>query len=400
MKITVKKGKYCGTVKAPPSKSAAHRLLICAGLAEGESIIHGISESEDMKATLDCLSSLGAKYEKNGDSVKIVGVNPFLRRETKLYCRESGSTLRFFIPICMLSEKEAVLTGSKTLLSRPLDVYGEIATEQGIDFEKTDDEVLISGALSSGYFKVRGDISSQFISGLMFALPLLEGYSVIELIPPIASRSYIDMTVQSLLEFGVKVEFTEDNKIIVPGGQKYKPTEVFAEGDWSNAAFFLALDGLNNDVDVTGIHKDTLQGDSVIRKLLPRLARTCPTIDIDNCPDLAPIIMAYAAAANGCELIGTDRLKIKESDRGQAMAEELAKFGVKVKVGENRISVVAPSELTPPNTPIHGHNDHRIVMACAILLTLTGGEIEGAEAVNKSYPNFFEDLSSLIKSDL
>ena len=400
MKITVKKGNYTGTVKAPPSKSAAHRLLICAGLAEGKSIIHGISESEDMKATLDCLSSLGATYEKIGDTVTIIGTNPFLRGETKLFCRESGSTLRFFIPICMLSDKEARLTGSETLLSRPLDVYGEIATEQNIDFEKINDEIFISGALSNGYFKVRGDVSSQFISGLMFALPLLEGYSVIEIIPPISSRSYIDMTIKSLSEFGVKIEFTEDNRIIIPGGQKYKPAEVYTEGDWSNAAFFLALEALNNDVNVIGIEKDTLQGDSVIRKLLPRLARTRPIIDIENCPDLAPIIMAYAAAANGCELIGTDRLKIKESDRGQAMAEELSKFGVKVTVGENRISVEAPDELSAPNIPICSHNDHRIVMACAILLTLTGGEIEGAEAVSKSYPDFFKDLFSLTESQL
>ncbi len=394
MDITINKSKYSGTVTAPPSKSDAHRLLICAALAEGTSIIHGISDSEDMKATLDCITAIGAKYTREGDKITVWGTDPKKRSETILHCRESGSTLRFFIPLCLLSEKTATLTGSDTLLSRPLDVYEEICAGQALEFEHGQGQISVSGPLSGGFFKVKGDISSQFISGLMFALPLLDEYSVIELIPPIVSVPYILMTANALKKFGIKVELTED-RIIIQGGQRYQPAEVFAEGDWSNAAFFLALSVLSHDVTVEGLNKDTLQGDSAIIRLLARMSRSCPTVNIENFPDLAPILMASAAAMNGITLLGTDRLKIKESDRGQAMAEELAKFGVNVVVGDNIITVQAPKELQAPSVPICSHNDHRIVMACAVLLTLTGGTVNGAEAVNKSYPNFFSDLFSL-----
>ncbi len=398
MKKTVRKTNYSGTVIAPPSKSDGHRLLICAALCSGTSIIHGISESEDMGATLDCISALGARWERHGDTVTVTGADPKARPSAVFPCRESGSTLRFFIPIALLSENEALFKGSPTLLSRPLDVYGEICSGQGLCMEFTDEGLLVCGGMSGGYFKVRGDISSQFISGLMFALPLLREYSVIELIPPVASETYIYMTADALRKFGIKVEFSE-NKIIIEGGQTYKPTEVSAEGDWSNGAFFLALSALGNDVDVEGLDRMTLQGDSVIIKLLGRLARTRPTFNIESFPDLAPIIMAVSSAMNGVTLTGTDRLKIKESDRGAAMAEELSKFGVNVTVGDNIITVDAPLELLTPKEPVCGHNDHRIVMACAILMTLTGGEIEGAEAVNKSYPDFFNDLYALEAGD-
>ncbi len=399
MNAEIRKGKYSGVVEAPPSKSAAHRLLICAGLCGGRSVIHGISESEDMKATLDCLRALGAVCTKEGNTVTVTGTDPRKRGEAVFPCRESGSTLRFFIPLCLLSESEAKLTGSPTLLSRPLDVYEEICAGQGLDFERSEEGITVSGALSGGYFRIPGDISSQFISGLMFALPLLEGYSVIELIPPVASKPYIDMTADALLKFGIKTDLTSDNRILIPGGQTYQPAEVSAEGDWSNAAFFLALEALGNEITVEGLDRNTLQGDAVIRRLLGRLIRSRPTISVDACPDLAPVLMAVAAASNGCELIGTDRLKIKESDRGQAMAEELSKFGVPVVIGDNCISVTAPEKLKAPALPIDGHNDHRIVMACAVLLTLTGGVISGAEAVKKSYPDFFRDLFSLFKEE-
>ncbi len=393
--IRIEKTEYRGTVTAPPSKSESHRLLISAGLAEGRSVIHNIAYSEDILATIDCLRALGAEVTREGDTVTVIGADPKKRKNALFPCRESGSTLRFFIPLALLSEEEASFSGSKTLLSRPLGVYNDIALGQGLVFDQDDNGITVAGAVSGGYFKVPGDISSQFISGLMFALPLAEGYSVIELIPPVASRPYIEMTANALSKFGIRTELTEDDRVIIPGAQKYSPAELTVEGDWSNAAFFLAMEQLGHEVYVEGLERDTLQGDSVIKRLLPRLARTRPTIDIDGCPDLAPIIMAASAALNGCELIGTDRLKIKESDRGQAMADELAKFGVRVIVGDNRITVDAPRELLSPSVPINGHNDHRIVMANAVLLTLTGGEIEGWQAVNKSYPRFFEDLFSL-----
>ncbi|MBE6621683.1 MAG: 3-phosphoshikimate 1-carboxyvinyltransferase [Ruminococcaceae bacterium] len=394
MNISIPKTLYRGTVTAPPSKSAAHRMLICAGLAEGTSVIHGISQSEDMKATLDCLSAMGAVWHREGNTVTVTGADPRKRGEATFPCRESGSTLRFFLPLCLLSEREAVMTGSTTLLSRPLDVYEQICLSQGLLFDRGEDRLTVGGPLCGGHFRVAGDISSQFISGLMFTLPLLEGYSVIELIPPVMSGSYIAMTAQALGAFGIRVELT-DNRILIPGGQRYEPRELTVEGDWSNAAFFLALNALGSEIEVEGLLRETLQGDAVIRRLLGRLGRGCPTIDVGDCPDLAPVLMASAAALNGVTLTNTDRLKIKESDRGAAMAEELAKCGVSVTVGDNLITVEAPGELKTPDVPLSGHNDHRIVMACAVLLTRVGGTIEGAEAVNKSFPDFFEVLHAL-----
>lgn len=394
MEIEIRKGNYAGRVHAPPSKSAAHRLLICAGLADGVSTVRGVSESEDMKATLDCLCALGAEWRREGDTVTVRGCDPFRRGRAILPCRESGSTLRFFLPLCLLSEEEAILTGSPTLLSRPLSVYGEICAGQGLPFFCGEDGVRVAGRLSSGFFRLAGDISSQFVTGLLFTLPLLPGFSVIELIPPIVSRPYLDMTIEALSAFGVQVEMTE-NRILIPGGQRVRATEATAEGDWSNAAFFLAMAALGHEVSVDGLRRETLQGDAVIDRLLGRMMRSRPTICVEDCPDLAPILMATAAAANGCCLTGTSRLKIKESDRGQAMAEELSAFGASVTVEEDRIVVEPPKTLRAPDRPLRGHNDHRIVMACAVLLTLTGGRIEGAEAVRKSYPDFFRDLFSL-----
>ncbi|MBE6636978.1 MAG: 3-phosphoshikimate 1-carboxyvinyltransferase [Ruminococcaceae bacterium] len=395
MTVTIPKTKYCGTVSAPPSKSAAHRHLIGAGLAEGTSVIRGISESEDMKATLDCLRALGATWTKNGDTVTIIGADPRKRAAAVFPCRESGSTLRFFLPLCLLSEKEAVMTGSETLLHRPLGVYEDICLSQGLLFEHTEDGLTVAGPLDGGHFRVAGNISSQFISGLMFALPLLSGYSVIELIPPVMSASYLAMTVEALRHFGITCEVTSDERILLPGNQNYRAADHTVEGDWSNAAFFLALNALGSELEIEGLRRDTLQGDAVIRRLLGKLGRGCPTIDIADCPDLAPILMATAAALHGVRLIHTDRLKLKESDRGAAMAEELAKFGVAVTIGDDWITVEAPKTLQAPQVPIAGHNDHRIVMACAVLLTCVGGVIEGAEAVKKSFPDFFEVLQAL-----
>lgn len=397
MKVRIDATAYRGTVKAPPSKSAAHRQLICAGLAEGRSIIRGISESEDMKATLDCLTALGAKWVKEGDTVIIDGADPRKRGEALFPCRESGSTLRFFIPLCLLSEETAVMTGSETLLNRPLSVYEEICLSQGLDFDRTEEGLCLRGLLDGGHFRIPGDISSQFVSGLMFALPLLSGYSVLELIPPITSGSYIAMTAEALRKYGVRCELTAENTVILPGDQRYLPCESEVEGDWSNAAFFFALNTLGSDITVTGLDRETLQGDAVIRRLLGKLGRGCPTIDISDCPDLGPVLMAVGGALNGVRLLGTDRLKIKESDRGAAMAKELKKLGITVTLGDDEIVVIAPEELTVPTEPLYGHNDHRIVMACAVILTLVGGEIEGAEAVKKSFPDFFERLDSLEK---
>lgn len=393
MKVRINVSKPHGAVNAPPSKSMAHRLLICAGLCCGRSVIHGIAPSQDVLATLDCLGALGARYVYEGDTVTIDGIGIPEYATEPLRCRESGSTLRFFLPLCMLDDDEKTLLGSERLLSRPLDIYQEICSEQGIRLECDGKRVSVRGKLSAGEYSVVGNVSSQFITGLLFALPLLDGDSRIRIIPPIESASYIDMTVEALHLFGIEVK-RDGEEILIRGGQRYQPREVTVEGDYSNAAFFSALRCFGADVSVEGLREDSLQGDRVYTRCFEQLERGMAHIDISDCPDLAPILFAVAAAKHGGVFDGTRRLRIKESDRGSAMAEELAKLGASLEIEDDRITVY-PCELHSPSEVLCSHNDHRIVMSLCVLLTLVGGVIDGAEAVSKSMPDFFEKMQEL-----
>ena len=395
MKVTFTPSRLRGTVAAPPSKSMAHRMLICGGLADGVSTIHGISESDDVSATLRCLEALGVFCKKNGTDVTVRGTD--LRKSlprSELYCHESGSTLRFLLPLCLLSGNKATLSGTEKLLSRPLSVYETICKEQGIQYSQGKSSVSVKGTISAGEYKIPGNISSQFITGLLFTLPLCDGDSVLRILPPIESRSYIDLTIEALRAFGIKIVWQDDKSLFIKGNQRYLATDVTVEGDYSNAAFFAALDLFDNDVTVTGLSEQSHQGDRAYIKFFEMLAKGTPTVHIGDCPDLGPILMAVAAAKNGAVFTGTKRLRIKESDRGAAMAAELSKCGVSVKVHEDSI-VVYPISFHAPDEPLFGYNDHRIVMALSTLLCMTGGEIEGAEAVRKSFPEYFELMKSL-----
>jgi 3-phosphoshikimate 1-carboxyvinyltransferase len=395
MRVKITPSAAKGEIVAPPSKSMAHRLLISAALCDGKSIVRGISACEDVLATLDCLDALGIKTEKKGDDVVVYGRDVFSLTPTKnLHCRESGSTLRFFIPIALVSEKTVMFSGEGGLMKRPLSVYEEICKEKNLVFLQDGNTVTVRGPITPDNYTVVGNISSQFISGLLFALPMLDGDSRINILPPLESRSYIDMTINALSCFGVKVIWENDHTLFIKGNQRYVPTEVTVEGDYSGAAFPDALNLLGSEVKVLGLLPDSLQGDRVYKKYFEQLSSGVPTIHIGDCPDLGPILFAVAAAKCGGIFSGTRRLKIKESDRAKAMAEELSKFGTSVSVLEDKV-VVYPAKFHKPTVPLSGHNDHRIVMSLAILLTLFGGEIEGAEAVSKSYPEFFSHLSSL-----
>ncbi len=394
MRISVEKGKASGRVTAPTSKSAAHRLLIAASVADGESVISSLPDCDDAQATLSCLAALGVEYEKTGDVVKVQGKAPlFWSAKQPLDCRESGSTLRFLIPLALVSGKEISFCGSKRLMERPQSEYETICREKGLRFEKKDDVLTVQGPLKNGKYTLSGGVSSQFITGLLFALAALEGESEIEISPPVESRPYIDMTVSTLKTFGVRVQKKGKNILYVRGGQSLKSQTVAVEGDYSGAAFLLALGGLGGTVVVEGLNKKSPQGDKVCARHLKKLKGKRATIDLSDCPDLAPVLFAFAAANHGGVFTGTNRLKIKESDRAAAMKKELEKFGVKVEIGNNRVEVSAGLE--SPKEPLFGHNDHRIVMALCVLLTKTGGVIDGAEAVRKSYPNFFADLKKL-----
>lgn len=392
MTVTFKESKAKGEISAPPSKSMAHRYLICGAFSK-ESIIKGVDFSEDIIATLNCLESLGAKIEINGDTVKIGGLDFDFTPTKVLNCNESGSTLRFLIPIALLFGKEITFKGTKRLFSRSLSVYEEICKSQGIVFDLKEDSLIVNGKLYSGEYFVKGNISSQFISGLIFALSLINGESIINITEKIESGSYLDLTISALKEFGVYVTRRDEHTIIV-GKSLYSSREIRVEGDYSNTAFLDAFNYFGGNVKVNGLLENSVQGDRVYKEYFELIKNGNPTLDITDCPDLAPVLMAVSSAHNGVTLLGTKRLKIKESDRGIAMKEELGKLGCSVIVEENTITVKG-CDLRTPTVPISSHNDHRIVMAMSVLLSATGGEIEGAEAVSKSYPRFFEDLKSI-----
>ena len=394
MIVSIEKSTAFGEILAPPSKSMAHRCLICGALSDKSEIIN-IDFSEDIKATLSCLEALGAKVEVEGNTVKIGGLMSSKKiKSNELFCNESGSTLRFLIPLCLLKNEEITLRGTERLFQRDLSVFETICASQGIDFVKSKNSVTVKGLLSNGRYTVRGDISSQFISGLMFSLPLLSGESVIDITGKSESSSYLNITLKTLGDFGVRISKIDENTMYVAGSQSYKNRNLTVEGDYSNAAFFDAFNLIGGNVAVKGLNEDSTQGDKAYKEFYPQLLKGKPEIDISDCPDLGPVLMALAAALNGAVFTGTHRLKIKESDRGMAMAEELAKFGCKVDVEEDRIEVF-PCKLQKPILPLSGHNDHRIVMAVSLLCTLTGGKIYGAEAVAKSLPDFFERLRKL-----
>ncbi len=411
MKVTIAPSKAKGFVTAPPSKSVAHRALICGACSDG-TLVTGVAYSEDIDATLSCLEALGGRVEKsnNGPRGDVAVGSLALDRVpdgVTLDCNESGSTLRFLIPLAMLSGRTVHLTGSERLMQRPLGVYRELSEKNGGVFRLEGRTLTVRGGLSAGEIEVPGNISSQFITGLMLALSLASAPSRIRVTDRFESRSYTDITVRVLRDFGVDVR-VEDRDFYIParetGSRLACANRRYAvEGDCSNAAFLEALTMLSGELTVLGVPEDTAQGDRVYRGMLHALADgTCREFDLSDCPDLAPCMFAMAAYYGGAHFTGTARLAIKESDRAHACAEELAKFGVSVSVGENDVTVAggamtagsgaenAPgSGLRAPTEILSGHNDHRIVMSAALLCTLTGGTIEGAEAVAKSYPDFF-----------
>lgn len=393
MNVDISPSKATGTVQAPPSKSLGHRALLCGALSTG-STVRNLSFSKDIDATLGCLRALGAKTEAKDDTVLLGGLDPFSAEDgTTLFCNESGSTLRFFIPLCMLSGKRITLTGSERLFQRPLSIYEEIAQAQGISWEQSQDRLTVCGKLSAGDYSIPGNISSQFITGLLYALPLLEGNSTLTVTGSFESASYIDLTVDCLSQFGVQIH-REGNVFSIPGKQRPLPRTYTVEADCSNAAFLDAFNLLGGNVKLTGIREDSLQGDRVYRSMFPLLGRKNTVFDLSDCPDLGPVMFAMAAAMGGGQFTGIARLRIKESDRVLAMTTELAKMGIRVTVEENTAQVHA-GILKKPASFLCGHNDHRIVMALSLLCSVTGGTITGAEAVSKSFPDFFEKIQSL-----
>ena len=393
MKVSITPSKAEGRVYAPPSKSIAHRALIAGALSDG-SEISNIAYSNDVEATLSCLGEMGARIERQKDSVLIGGLEPYnLPDNVVLSCNESGSTLRFLLPLCMLCGKGITLKGTKRLFERPLTVYENIAKQNGILWQQGEDYVKVCGRLKNGVYSLPGDISSQFVTGLLYALPMLSGDSEIVVTNQLESASYVGLTISTLKQFGTNITKTQSG-FYIKGNQRPRAERFTVEGDYSNAAFLEGLNLLGGSVEVKGLSENSLQGDRVYTKMYLDLIKGQKSFDLTDCPDLGPVMFALAATKGGAKFFGTKRLKIKESDRSLAMAEELQKFGIELMIEDNSVTVCG-GELKPPIALLNSHNDHRIAMALALLCTITGGTIDNAEAVNKSFPEFLERLKSL-----
>ena len=404
-----------GTVSAPPSKSMAHRAVLCSALAKGTSHIENLEFSKDISATLAAAGQLCARVESGPADVLVEGLGHFRPVFGPVDCCESGSTLRFLIPLASLTGQSITFVGRGRLMERPQSVYETLYREQNLHFEQANGQLTVAGSLRSGEYTLAGNVSSQFISGLLFALPLLAGDSTLHLIPPVESRSYIEMTRAAQAAFGVTSHWLDDTTLCIPGGQQYHPRDYIVEGDYSQAAFLAVLGAVKGGITLTGLAAETLQGDAAILDILRRcgakFTRTeaglvfeqAPLhgvdIDLADCPDLGPVLMVLGLLCEGTTVIrNAERLRIKESDRIAAMEAELRACGGVLESDGGTITVHGCAErLHAPAAPLHGHNDHRVVMSLAVLAAAADIPlaINEAEAVQKSWPHFFDALKPL-----
>lgn len=393
----IAKGIARGTAVAPPSKSYAHRLLLAAFLGGRRTTVSNIDLSNDISATIDCIKALGGIVSTEGSSVTVE--RGAAKADAILPCRESGSTLRFMIPVALALTGSAQFTGTAKLFSRGIGEYEKIFAAQGIKYTLGADSLKVEGHLDSGSFTIDGATSSQYITGLLFALPMLGGESQIHITPPVQSRPYIDITLDVLRQAGVAASF-EGNTINVAGGQRYALPDTEVEGDWSNAAFLDFYNHIGGEVTVKGLNPDSLQGDRVYRELFQRLEGGFCTIDIGNCIDLGPVLFTMAAVKHGALFENTARLRIKESDRICDIARELEKTGAQVITYDNSVKVVPVAQekiaaLSQKSIIFDSHNDHRLAMSLTALASMFGASLQGCESVAKSFPSFFEVVKHL-----
>lgn len=406
-----------GTVKIPPSKSVAHRAIIAAALSGGECLLTNTAMNDDIMATLGGMRALGCKYtvNKNKGEIKIAPKKQKKSGEIEIDCCESGSTLRFLIPIALLSGKPVKLTGRGRLMQRPQKPYLDMFDKKGIKYECGADYIKLDGQLKSGVFEMPGNVSSQFITGLLFALPLLDGDSEIIITTLTESRSYIDITLKVLADFGIEIENHNYMRYVIKGGQKYKALNYEIEGDYSQAAFFLVAGAIGCDIECTGLKEDSLQGDREIIDIIERaggiIERTEEgikarmtsdmhgiTVDARNIPDLVPIMAVLLSLCKGeSRIINAGRLRMKESDRLAAISSELKHLGADIIEESDALRIVGRQTLESKNVSVWG--DHRIAMATAIAACrCEGGDmmiIGGETAVKKSYPDFFDVYNRL-----
>ena len=407
-----------GEVKIPPSKSMAHRAIICAALSEGLSIIENIDYSDDIIATIDAMKSLGATIVRYKDHLEVIGVYgvPKKAKDFRIIdCNESGSTLRFLVPISLLFSGSSKFIGKGNLGKRPLTTYYNIFDNQGIEYsyEEGNLNLIINGKLKPGVFEVEGNVSSQFITGLLFTLPLLNGDSKI-ITTEMESKGYIDLTLRAMSDFGVEIINNNYREFIIKGNQKYNARNYRVEGDYSQAAFFLCADALGNNVLCQDLDLNSLQGDKEVIDILERMNVVFNSKDTDvkgiingeliatiidgsQCPDIIPVLTAVAALSKGTtEIINAGRLRIKECDRLAAVTSELNKLGAKIIEKEDGLLVTGVEKLKG-NVEVWSHKDHRIAMTLAIASTRCEEPIviKDYECIAKSYPRFFDDFRTL-----
>lgn len=401
MKVTITPTRLRGGLTPPPSKSQSHRLIIAAALSDGFCRLSNVLLSEDIQATLRCMRTLDADASADGTLIRgadLVDGHDEPAPEV-MDCGESGSTLRFLIPVALALKGKGRFTGHGRLMERPQEPYFQIFREKGISYELKDGVLTVEGKLTPGVYTLPGDVSSQFVTGLLFALPLLEGDSEIHLTTDLESRGYVDMTLDALEQFGVKAHWDGQRTFQVPGNQIYRHRDLAVEGDYSQAAFWYAATGVGNEVDLEGLNAFSVQGDMRIVPYWVRLREVGSVeLDVSQCPDLVPPLAAHAVLRAGEEtrLVNAARLRLKESDRLATVAQVLTALGGQVEEGPDYL-VFHGQETLPGGVTVSAHNDHRIAMMAAIAATRCEQPvtITGAECVNKSYPHFWEDYEAL-----
>ena len=411
-RISVKKGELNGTVSMPPSKSVAHRAIICASLSDGKSVISPVDMSNDIVATVNCMKALGADIQLEGNVLTVNGKNIFSNKDVGLDCGESGSTLRFLVPVCCAGGITAEFTGHGKLPERPIGIYLQCLPEKGINCKTQGGLPLkVSGKLESGIYSIAGNVSSQFITGLLLSLPMLEGDSEIILTTELQSSGYIDMTTDIMGKFGVEVKRTETGWKI-KGGQKYTARDFTVEGDWSQAAFFMTAAAISGKVTIDNLDLKSYQRDKECFDIYKSFGADVTEndgkitiqknklkgieINAENIPDMVPALSVVGALAEGVTVIkGAERLRIKECDRLAAMADGLSRMGADIKETADGFIIHGVNCLK--GADVDGYNDHRIVMSLAAAAFGADGEviISDMESINKSYPKFFEDYRKI-----
>ena len=396
MKLSIVPKSLEGEIRAIPSKSAAHRLLICAALADKATEIYCPSLSKDIEATAACLKALGADIEYRDGTFFVEPIKK-VNSDALLDCGESGSTLRFLLPVVCALGGAARIKMHGRLPERPLSPLWEELEAHGAVLTRPERDIIsVSGKILAGDYRIRADISSQYVSGLLFALPLLDGASSLRLEGNIESKGYIDMSCQAQAEFKLAFKF-EDKCFYIPEGSAYlSPGTAQVEGDWSNAAFWLAADEISGGaLKVSGLRHDSLQGDRAVLELLSRIREGDAVIDVKDVPDLVPVLSVAAAVSPGkTEFINAGRLRIKESDRIASVCRMLSALGARCEEQAEGLTVFGGGLR---GGTVDAENDHRIVMSAAVAAIACSGPVTiiGAEAVEKSYPAFFEDYKKL-----